>query len=315
MGEILTVFLYNWFMISLQLELFILIGIGFILSKTGHFPATARKHMTDIVLYLVLPCATIMSFEIDVDQDLVQSMFWVLIISTLIQFLSSILSKICWKNIYDDRRPNLQYGTMVSNAGFMGMPVSQSAYGSLGLLYASIFLIPQRISMWSYGLSLYTKGDRKEVFKKVATNPCVVAIYIGVLLMFLGMMDITLPSFLDTAIHAVAQCNTALSMIVIGGILSEVPKEKLLDKISFAYSFLRLVFLPLLVLVILLMLDADPMVRNVCVLLSGMPAAGTTAMLAQQYEKDPEFASKIIFVSTLLSMITLPILFILLESV
>lgn len=102
-------------------------------------------------------------------------------------------------------------------------------------------------------------------------------------------------------------------MIVIGGILSDVPKEKIFDHISILYSVLRLLVLPLLIFAILLFLPVESMVRNVCVLLSAMPAASTTAMLAQRYEKDPEFASRIIFVSTLLSMLTLPLIFLLLE--
>ena len=114
-------------------------------------------------------------------------------------------------------------------------------------------------------------------------------------------------------IGAIGDCNTALSMIVIGGILSDVPKEKIFDHISILYSALRLLVLPLLIFAILLFLPVESMVRNVCVLLSAMPAASTTAMLAQRYEKDPEFASRIIFVSTLLSMLTLPLIFLLLE--
>lgn len=301
-------------MFSLQLEIFLLILVGFVLSKLGYFSAHTRKQLTNIVLWIVLPCATIQSFEIEVDQDLLVSMALIFLISIGIQGIHWIFCTTCWNRIHDDRKISLQYGTMVSNAGFMGMPVTQSAFGSTGLLYASIFLIPQRICMWSYGLSLYTDGqDRKEVIRKVMTNPCIVAIYIGVVVMVLGMFDLHLPDFLDSTIAAIGNCNTALSMIVIGGILSDVPKDQIGDKLSLLYSGLRLLAIPMILFLILNVLPVDPMVRNVCVLLSAMPAASTTAMLAQRYEKDPEFASKIIFVSTLFSMITLPIIFLLLE--
>ena len=301
-------------MFSLQLEIFLLILVGFVLSKLGYFSAHTRKQLTNIVLWIVLPCATIQSFEIEVDQDLLVSMALIFLISIGIQGIHWIFCTTCWNQIHDDRKISLQYGTMVSNAGFMGMPVTQSAFGATGLLYASIFLIPQRICMWSYGLSLYTDGqDLKEVIRKVMTNPCIVAIYIGVVVMVLGMFDLHLPDFLDSTIAAIGNCNTALSMIVIGGILSDVPKDQIGDKLSLLYSGLRLLVIPMILFLILIFLPVDPMVRNVCVLLSAMPAASTTAMLAQRYEKDPEFASKIIFVSTLFSMITLPIIFLLLE--
>lgn len=300
-------------MLSLQLELFLLLMTGFVLSKLGYLSSHTRKQLTNIVLCVVLPCATITSFEIDVDRELLMSMGMVFCISVGIQFVYLIFCRTCWNRIQDDRKPSLQYGTMVSNAGFMGMPVAQSAFGPVGLLYASIFLIPQRICMWSYGLSLYTKGPKKEVLRKVLTNPCIIAIYIGLAVMVLGFYDVHLPVFLDSTISAIGNCNTALSMIVIGGILSDVPKEKIFEPLSFQYSLLRLLILPLVIGTILYILSIDGLVRNVCVLLSAMPAASTTAMLAQRYEKDPEFASRIIFVSTMLSIVTLPIIFIVLE--
>lgn len=294
-------------MISLQLELFLLILVGYILSKNGMFSASTRKQLTSIVLTIVLPCATIESFMMDIDTEQLFAMAVVLIISTAIQFYYWFFCKTCWNNQNEDHKVNLQYGTMVSNAGFMGMPVSQSVFGSMGLLYASIFLIPQRICMWSYGLSLYTQGtSKREIIKKVATNPCIVAIYIGLFLMLLGTLEIELPTFLTETISVIGDCNTALSMIVIGGILSEVDKEEIKDKICWAYSFLRLLVLPIGIACILHFIPVDEVVKDVCILLSAMPAASTTAMLAQSYDRDPAFASKLVFASTLLSMVTLP---------
>ena len=108
-------------MLDLQLEIFLLILAGFGLSKLGYFSKPTRKQLTNIVLCLVLPCATIQSFEIKVDQQLLVSMILVFMISVGIQFLYLIFCKSCWNGIKDDRKPSLQYGTMVSNAGFMGI--------------------------------------------------------------------------------------------------------------------------------------------------------------------------------------------------
>ena len=78
----------------------------------------------------------------------------------------------------------LQYATVCSNAGFLGNPVAEGLYGSIGLLYASVYLIPQRIVMWSAGISYFTESpSRKEVVKKVLTHPCIVAVEIGIVLM------------------------------------------------------------------------------------------------------------------------------------
>ena len=208
----------------------------------------------------------------------------------------------------EDKRICCQYGIMVSNAGFMGMPVAQAIFGSMGLLYASIFLIPQRIFMWSAGLSLFAKKKSQNVFKQVLTHPCIVAIYIGVIVMILQRFKIMLPDAVNNTLSAIASCNTALSMFVIGGILSEVDKASFLDKDAFIYSFYRLILLPLIILIIVKIIHIDLLPANLCVLLSAMPVASTTAMLAQKYNGNAIFASKLVFVSTLLSLITLPII-------
>lgn len=294
-------------MMNLQIEVFLLIIVGFTLSKVGYFSEHTRKQVTKIVLTIVLPCSIIQSFEIDVTYELIVSTGLVFLISVGIQFVYLFFNCILWRNQEENRRINCKYGTMVSNAGFMGMPFAQEIFGSVGLLYASIFLIPQRVCMWSYGLSLYAKDQKENVVKKVLTHPCIIAIEIGIVVMVLRMLGIYLPTCVDNTIKAISNCNTALSMIVIGGILSEVNVKELLDKTSWFYSLIRLIVLPLVILLILRLLSIASLPANVCVLLSAMPCASTTAMLAQTYDRDPKFASNLIFVSTLCSMITLPI--------
>lgn len=301
-------------MINLQIEIFLLIIVGLILSKTGLMSSSTRKQLTKIVLTIVLPCSIIQSFEIDVDRDLLVSCLMVFLVSILAQFVYWIFNLFLWKNQTQDRRINLKYGTMVSNAGFMGMPLAQGVFGDIGLLYASIFLIPQRVCMWSYGLSLYTISRKQDLIKNVLFHPCIIAIFIGIILMICRMFGFVLPKAIDDTIGAIASCNTALSMIVIGGILSDVNIHDVFDKTTFFYSMIRLIILPLVLLVIVRIINIETLVSNVCVLLSGMPAASTTAMLAQTYDKDPAFSSKMVFVSTFISLITLPLLSVLLKG-
>ncbi len=301
-------------MINLQIEIFLLIIVGLILSKTGLMSSLTRKQLTKIVLTIVLPCSIIQSFEIDVDRDLLVSCLMVFLVSILAQFVYWIFNLFLWKNQTQDRRINLKYGTMVSNAGFMGMPLAQGVFGDIGLLYASIFLIPQRVCMWSYGLSLYTISRKQDLIKNVLFHPCIIAIFIGIILMICRMFGFVLPKAIDDTIGAIASCNTALSMIVIGGILSDVNIHDVFDKTTLFYSMIRLVILPLVLLGIVRIINIETLVSNVCVLLSGMPAASTTAMLAQTYDKDPAFSSKMVFVSTFFSLITLPLLSVLLKG-
>lgn len=302
-------------MLSLQIEIFLLIMVGYVLAKKGYFSKQTRTQLTNIVLMVILPCAIVKSFQVDIEEKLLKSCLFILVISFGIQMLYSLFNRLFYHKIDEDKRICCQYGTMVSNAGFMGMPVAQGVFGSMGLLYASIFLIPQRIFMWSAGLSLFAKEKTNRVLIQVLTHPCIIAIYIGVVVMILQHFGIYLPTAINRTISAIASCNTAISMFVIGGILSEVDKASFFDKDAFVYSFYRLILLPLTILFIVRILHIDALPANLCVLLSAMPAASTTAMLAQKYNGNAIFASKLVFVSTLLSLVTLPMITVLFQMI
>lgn len=296
-------------MIELQIEIFLLIAIGFILRKTGMLSLSTRKQLTSIVPSVVLPAAIINSFQIGMTAEIFQSCWFVLVISLLIQCAASLLNRFVWKGKGTKAQQTcLKYGLIASNAGFMGMPIAQAVYGEVGLLYASIFLIPMRVAMWSSGLSMFAPGvTPKETMKKVLSHPCIIAIELGIVLMITEFFGFRLPGVIDRTLSAVSSCNTALSMFVIGAILADVPFKALFDRLALYYSGFRLIIMPLLVLVCLHLAGLNLTVQGVCVLETAMPAASTTVMLAQNYEGDTEFASKIVVVSTVLSLFTLPL--------
>lgn len=303
-------------MAALQIQIFLLLLVGYGLAKKGYFDKSTRIQVTNIILTVVLPCTIIKSFQIKLTFDLLISTAMVLLISIGIQGIYAVVNLFLWNRLEINKKICCKYGTMVPNGSYMGMPIVDSIYGSMGLLYASIFLIPQRILMWSAGISLFAGKGEKNIAKKVLTHPCIVSIYIGVILMLLQSIDIIPPKPINKTIAAIAQCNTALSMFVIGGILSEVNLKEIFDKTGMIFALFRLVVLPMIVLVLVrFILPVDTLPGNVCVVLTGMPAASATAMLAQKYNVDPGFASKIIFVSTVFSLITLPLTTILLEYI
>jgi hypothetical protein len=186
----------------------------------------------------------------------------------------------------------------------MGLPLSLAIFGSTGLMYASVALLPIRLFMWSAGLSLYTSTTRKQVVKTLVTHPCIIAVFVGFALMFSGVQ---LPAFLDNTIDCLGRCCTALSMVVIGAILSDVDPRTVFEPAAVYYSVIRLLAIPAVLYVVLRLLNVDSLVTGIIVILSAMPAGSTTAMLAQKYEQAPEFASKMVFISTLASLVTLPL--------
>ena len=117
-----------------------------------------------------------------------------------------------------------------------------------------------------------------------------------------------LPAFMVRTLNSVGGCTTAISMMVIGAILADIDLGHIEWGLLGYYCLLRLIVIPAVSFVALSLLGLAPMVTGVCTLLSGMPAASLTAVLAAKYGQNYGFASQVVFVSTLLSMITIPLM-------
>lgn len=292
-------------LVNLQLTMFLMIFIGFVLKKLDVISDSGKESVTNLVMYILLPCNIIKSFMITFNKSILISFGTVLIISIMIQIMCSILGNILYVKYSKEQRKVLKYATVCSNAGFLGNPIAESVFGMMGLAYASIFLIPQRIVMWSSGVATFSQApDKKTLIKKVLTHPCIVAVYVGLILMF---MQVKLPEFLDTSIKSLSTANTPISMIVIGTIFAEVDFKNLVNKTIAWFTVLRLVILPLIVWIGCSAFKIDSLVTGVVVLLTAMPAGTATAMLASKYNGDYLFASRCIIFSTLVSIVSIPI--------
>lgn len=300
-------------LLRLQSTIFLLIAAGYVLTKLGVLPLTARKPLTDLIIDFILPCNIIVSFLIEFNAQILRDCLAVFVVSAVIQAAVFVISRpLCRRLLPGPEQPVWQYGLLVSNAGFLGSPIAEGMYGPQGLLYASIYLVPMRMMMWSVGVACFAGGGIKGrgVLKKTLTHPCIVAVLLGLLLM---LTQLPLPAGLEAALRAASSCNTALCMLVIGNILAEVDPRDVLHGKSLLYCLLRLVVLPLLVLAGCRLAALEPLVTAVSVVLTGMPAAATTAILAARYEKAERQAVALVFLSTLGSLVTVPALALLTE--
>lgn len=292
-------------LLSLQGTIFLLMLAGLVLKKIGMIGEQGQKNITDLVLNLVLPCNIIKSFQIEFSWDTVRSFETILAVSICIQLGCMILGRLLFGRASRNKWKCLYYGTVCSNAGFLGNPIAEGVFGSTGLALASIYLIPQRIVMWSSGISVFSgTSDRKALVRKVLTHPCIVACFLGI---FLMLTQIPLPGMVQSAVNSLAGCNTALSMMVVGMILADLKLREMADPLVMLYSAVRLILIPVLVLLPCRFLGLDSMVTGVSVLLAAMPAGATTSILAAKYQADAGFATKMIIMSTLASVITTPI--------
>lgn len=292
-------------LLELQLMMFVLMGVGIAARKKNIVTNEGKKILTDLVIDIILPCNIIASFGVELDHELLTAGAQVLIISMILQVFCTLISSTCYCRLPKRKRMILQYGTVCSNAGFLGNPVAEGLYGSIGLLYASLYLIPQRIVMWSAGVSYFTESpNRKEVAKKVITHPCIIAVFIGFIMM---LTQLQFPGFLNRSIKSLGGCTTAMTMLLIGTILADAGINHMINKVTVLFSAIRLLAIPAAVMAGCYVFHVEAAAAGLSTVLAAMPAGSTTALLAAKYDGDEVFASQCVVLTTILSMILLPV--------
>ena len=292
-------------MVSLEVTMFFLILVGFAVKKFRLVGEQGKAVITDLVVNLVLPCNIIKSFMIEFNMQTLRSFAVILLISLILQAGCVLMGRLLYGKDKSGRSKCLQFGIICSNAGFLGNPIAEEAFGSMGLALASIYLIPQRIVMWSAGISVFSDGvNKKQILKQTLTHPCIIACEIGLVIM-LG--QISLPQVLTDLITDISGCNTVLSTMVIGMILSDINAKKIWDADIFKYTVIRLLIIPFLVYVPCRLLELPDLVTGVSVMLAGMPAGATTSILALKYHADEEFGTNLVIFSTVCSIVTIPL--------
>lgn len=296
-------------MFQIQMILLVYLVCGFLCHQYKIITSSSQQQVTNLTLQMLMPCMVFQSFRTVTVSLLLQSMsaLW---ISCAVCLFSFLLGKLLYHRFDQNTRSVLRYATLINNAGFAGLPLAQAMYGEQGVLIASIFLIPIRIFMWSAGITMLSSKQSKPhaLLLKLLKNPNIIAVLLGILR---GLLAIDLPDFLDSAITSLSLCVSPLSMILIGVMISQVKPTALFERGVLLYTFVRLLLLPILVLTCMRCLRLDPILTGTCLMLTAMPAATSTALLASQYQADATLAAKLILVSTITSIITAPLLMLL----
>lgn len=292
-------------LLQMQSMLLGIMLVGAYLGKKGVIKGEGKKLLADLVVSVTLPCSIFKSFQLEMDSEILKSCLVIFLIGVVIQTGSCIFNQIFYRRFSHEKKSVLQYSTICSNAATLGNPVVEGLFGSMGILYASVFLIPQRALMWSLALTYFSQKESwKKVAKKLLMNPCVIAVELGLIVM---ITQIQIPGFINQPIKTLSQANTGIAMLLVGSILVEIPFKQLLEKGAVYYTAIRLFILPLVAFTICTLFSANDLVKGVVVVLSAMPAASVVPAVAAKYQADELFATKCLVLSTLCSVISLPL--------
>lgn len=292
-----------------MLMLFAIMVIGFIANKTGIIDEDANKKFSSLVVNITAPAMILASSEGAATLGSKQDALIVLLVAVSMYVFLGIMSltvRFLFR-IPKGKEGVYRFMIVFGNNAFMGFPVVQAIFGDNALFYGAIFNIPNNIFAYSYGVYLLTKHHKEggNFNWKNMINPGVIS---AVTTLLLFLLDIKLPSFAITTFDCVGQITTPLAMIVIGASLANIPLKSVLKDVKvYFYSLYKMIVLPLFIWLIARMVLTNSVVLGVLVIISAMPCATIAVMLSNEYGGDTKTASRYVFVSTILSVITIPI--------
>lgn len=289
----------------------ILILVGYFTVKKGMFTKESLGSITSFLLYIVTPCLIVSSF-LSAESGKLDG--WTLLLAAVLPALSIVisiaLSYLFFRKEPSGRRRVLRFSMIFCNVGFMGIPLVEGIVGSEGVLYGSFFIAVFNIFCWTYGYVMM--GGGKVRLKALLLNPGLIGLAIG---LPLYLLDVPVPALFVEPVELISALNTPLAMIVVGGYIAQVKLRAFVSDLAvYKMAVLRLVVAPLLYLALVWLLRPDETLLMSTVIQAATPVAANCVLFAVQYDSDAELASKSVAVSTALSVVTIPLLTVLVQA-
>ena len=291
-----------------MLKLFLLLVLGFVLFKCHIFDEYTNKKISALIVNVASPMLIISSIAGVEGSN--KSIVFLMIGAGILMYIGFImLGKIINRIFPFPKKDWPVYECMVvfANTGFMGYPVLLDVFGQEAVFYASLIHMAFNFFVYTYAIMCLTKGDDSEFklnFKQLLT-PGIILIFVGI---FIYLFDIQLPSVLMDTINSVGSLTAPLSMMMIGSSLAVYPiKDSFTDWRSYVFAFVRLMIVPFVTMIMCRLLHIDAYYANITIITNAMPVGSMVLMLATQYNANVKIVTRNIIVSTLLSVITIPI--------
>lgn len=293
-------------------ELFLMVMAGVVLFKLKIVSGENKAVLTSLLIKLVIPCLIVNSFMGSSGDTEIQlgTAFLFSIILCAIGVGISILTSFVVKN---DFRAVYRFGCGFSNAAYMGFPLIRAMFGHTGIIYASAYVTVFNIMLWTIGYTFFAEASSpKDLAKSIVKCPPIVAVFIGIILY---VLKINLPGVICEPIGQIGAMTTPLAMIVTGITIAQTSiLSSLKSKEVWFGTFVRLVLIPLVCTVVFKLCNFTGQTSLICQILEACPVAAITPILAVTYNKDEKYASGLVVISTVLSIVTLPFYVLLLQN-
>lgn len=297
-------------------QLFLMIFMGYLIVKTGLVRDDDSKVLSKIILYLIVPCVIINAFQVDYTTDTVKGLLIAFAASVMTQVILLVVISAAGKLLHlnEVEVASVYY----SNSGNLIVPIVTFILGQEWVLYGCVFMSVQLVFLWTHCKKIISREASYD-WKKIILNINMISIFIGVILFFTG---IRLPEIIGNTLASVGTMIGPASMIVTGMLFAGMNlKQIFANKRVYFITFLRLIAVPLIALVLIKLsnlasFSADGNKIMLIVFLAIItPSASTVTQMCQVYGNDSRYASAINVMTTLLSIITMPVMVMLFQMI
>lgn len=288
--------------------LYIIAGVGFVADKTGIFTEKSAKKLIDLLFNIILPLAIIHTFmTIEYTPQHVKGLLIAFVCAGATHFFSMIVAQCVFRKRKSHLEKGLyRYAIVLSNAAFLALPLAKSIIHEEGVFYCSVFVGVFNIIAFTYGIHEISGHSAKIDLKKIILNPGSISVLIGIPIF---LLQIHIPSIISEPMNLIGSMNSPLAMVVFGTFLANANfKNIFVKKDLYFISFLRLVLIPVCMLFIFKLCGVSGDLLIAMIISSSAPTATNTVMYAAKYENDAALGSEITAQSSILSIITMPII-------
>lgn len=284
--------------------MFLYMTAGYIMFRTGKMTVRGSRDIATLLIWLVIPAVIVDSFCVEFTGEKVAELLQSAVIGTATLLLSMAIASLAFRK----SNPVGNFGTAFSNAGFIGIPLVTAAFGSKAVFWIVGIVALNNLLQWSYGVSVIT-GKRSAVsIRHIVMSPIMAAIAIGLVLFCTGAGS-RLPEVVSTAMSGIASLNAPLAMIVLGSYLAQSDIRKMLTTPhQYWVCAVRLIVVPLFTILLLRFIPVRMDMLVTIFITACAPLGANVAVYAQLYDKDYPYACQLVALSTLLSIITMPLM-------
>ena len=289
--------------------LFLMIALGYGVGKWGIVSPQMSGGLSSMVVKITCPMMVLSSVMTAKPEGTMKEIFMVFLLSIVLYIIFPLLGMLLNLIVRTPEKDKRLYifMTTFSNVAFMGFPVINAIYGETGVFFTAIFNLTFNLFVFTFGVILMSgKSIKGGISVKSLLNPGILAAIAAIVIFAL---QIRVPSIITTVCSSMGSMTTPLAMIVIGSSLSTIPLKEVFSEIRlYPYTILKQGIAPVLIWFIFRNFITNPMILAITVIVSAMPVAATTVMFSKEYGQDDVKAAKAVFITTLFSIVTIPVI-------